>query len=122
MYSVNQKGEIFVREKSVDESSFGYSLLAPYSQVGNLRSNNADDNENVKETIGLISKTTTSHVHHTSLYISFPFLHDYDLKMPHFAFHRGRKQATTKFYFSVSELEYGSLKFSSRRVRLHLTK
>ena len=49
MYSVNQKGEIFVREKSVDESSFGYSLLAPYSQVGNLRSNNADDNENVKK-------------------------------------------------------------------------
>ena len=81
MYSVNQKGEIFVREKSVDESSFGYSLLAPYSQVGNIRSNNADDNENVKKTIGLISKTTTSHVHHTFLYISFPFLHDYDLKM-----------------------------------------
>ena len=81
MYSVNQEGEIFVREKSVDESSFGYSLLAPYSQVGNIRSNNADDNENVKKTIGLISKTTTSHVHHTFLYISFPFLHDYDLKM-----------------------------------------
>ena len=90
--------------------------------LGNLRSNNADDNENVKKTIGLISKTTTSHVHHTFLYISFPFLHDYDLKMPHFAFHRGRKQATTKFYFSASELEYGFLKFSSRRVRLHLTK
>ena len=49
VYSVNQKGEIFVREKSVDESFFGYSLLAPYSQVGNLRSNNADDNENVKK-------------------------------------------------------------------------
>ena len=29
-----------------------------------------------KKTIGLISKTTTSHVHHTFLYISFPFLHD----------------------------------------------
>ena len=47
-----------------------------------------------------ISKTTTSHVHHTFLYISFPFLHDYDVKMPHFAFYGGRKQATTKFYFS----------------------
>ena len=31
-----------------------------------LRSNDADDNENVKNTIGLISKTTISHVHHTS--------------------------------------------------------
>ena len=38
-------------------------------------------------------------MHHTSLYISFPFLHDYDLKMPHFAFYGGRKQATTNFFF-----------------------
>ena len=45
-------------------------------KLGTLRSNDADDNENVKKTIGLISKTTTSHVHHTFLYISFPFLHD----------------------------------------------
>ena len=65
-----------------------------------LRSNDADGNENVKKTIGLISKTTTLHVHHTFLYISFPFLHDYDVKMPNFAFYGGRKQATTKFYFS----------------------
>ena len=28
--------------------------------IGTLRSNDADDNENVKKTIGLISKTTTS--------------------------------------------------------------
>ena len=48
--------------------------------LGTLRSNDADGNENVKKTIGLISKTTTSHVHHTFLHISFPFLHDYDVK------------------------------------------
>ena len=72
--------------------------------LGTLRSNDADDNENVKKTIGLISKKTTSHVHHTFLYISFPFLHDYDVKMPNFAFYGGRKQATTKFYFSFSAL------------------
>ena len=94
----------------------------PQTTLGTLRSNDADDNENVKKTIGSIRKTTTLHMIHAFLYISFPFLHDYDLKMPHFAFHRGRKQATTKFYFSASELEYGFLKFSSRRVRLHLTK
>ena len=68
--------------------------------IGTLRSNDADDNKNVKKTIGLISKTTTSHVHHNFLYISFPFLHDYDVKMPNFPFYGGRKQATTKFYFS----------------------
>ena len=68
--------------------------------VGTLRSNDADGNENVKKTIGLISKTTTSHVHHAFLYISFLFLHDHDVKMPNLAFYGGRKQATTKFYFS----------------------
>ena len=67
--------------------------------LGTLRSNDAGDNENVKNTIG-VSKTTISHVHHTFLYISFPFLHDCDVKMPNFAFYGGRKQATTKFYFS----------------------
>ena len=53
-----------------------------------------------KKTIGLIGKTTTSQVHHTFLHISFPFLHDYEVKMPNFAFYGGRKQATAKFYFS----------------------
>ena len=67
---------------------------------GTLRSNVADNNENVKKTIGLISTTKTSHVQHTFLYISFPFLHDYDVKMPNFTFYGGRKQATKKFYFS----------------------
>ena len=90
--------------------------------LGTLRSNDADDNENVKKkTISLIIKTTTSHVHHTFLYISFPFLHDYDVKMPNFAFYGGRKQPTTKF-ISLSELEFGPLKFSFRRVRLQSTK
>ena len=69
--------------------------------IETLRSNDADDNENAKKTIGLISKTTTSHVHHTFLYLSFPFLHDYDVKMPNLAFCGGRKQATTKLYFSL---------------------
>ena len=53
-----------------------------------------------KKTIGLIGKTTTSQVHNTFLYISFPFLHDYEVKMPNFALYGGRKQATAKFYFS----------------------
>ena len=31
-----------------------------------------------------------------------PFLHDYDVNMPNFAFYGGRKQAMTEFYFSFS--------------------
>ena len=68
--------------------------------LGTLRSNDADGDENVTKPIRLISKTTTLHAHHTFLYLSFPFLHDYDVKMPKFTFYGGRKQATMKFYFS----------------------
>ena len=48
-----------------------------------------------------MSKTTTSHVRHAFLHISFLFFHNYDVKMPNFAVKGGPKQATTKFYFSV---------------------
>ena len=51
-----------------------------------------------------MSKTTTSHVHHTFLFISFLFWHDYDMKMPNSAVYGGREQATTKFYFSILSL------------------
>ena len=53
-----------------------FSLPLLLKVIGTLRSNDADSKEKVKKTKGLISKTTTSHVHHTFLYISFPFLHD----------------------------------------------
>ena len=39
-------------------------LRGVLKNIGTLRSNDADGNENVKKTIGLISKTTTLHVHH----------------------------------------------------------
>ena len=58
--------------------------------------------ERQKKPIGLISKTTTLHVHHAFLYISLLFLYDYDVKMPNFAFYRGRKQATTKLFLSLA--------------------
>ena len=44
-----------------------------------------------KKKVGFISKTTT---------FLFPFLHDYDVKIPNFPFYGGRKQTTTKFNFS----------------------
>ena len=43
--------------------------------------------------------------------ISLPFLHDYDVKMPNFAFYGERKQATTKFILLFA-LELG--------IQLHL--
>ena len=68
--------------------------------VGSFSNNDGDGNENVKKAIGLLSKTTSLHVHHAFLYISLPLLHDYDVKMPSFTFYGGRKQATTNFSFS----------------------
>ena len=65
-----------------------------------LRSDDGDRNENVTKEIGLITKTTTLHVHHAFLYISLPSLHDYEVKMPNFTFYRGSAQATTKFPLS----------------------
>ena len=47
--------------------------IAFTANIGTLRSNDADGNENVKKkTMGFISKTTTLHVHHAFLYISLP--------------------------------------------------
>ena len=65
-----------------------------------LRSDHGDGNANLKREMGLISKTTTLHVHHAFLYISLLSLHDYDVKMPNFTFYRGSAQATTKFPLS----------------------
>ena len=60
-----------------------------------------DRNENVK--INNKQCQSVMHVYHTFfsfLYISLPFLHDYNVKMPNFTLYGERKQATTKFYFS----------------------
>ena len=83
-------------EKGLSDEPKG--SLRTRRELGTLRSNDADGDEIVKNTIGFISKTTALHVHHTFLYISFPFLHDYDVKMPNFVFYGGCKQATTKLY------------------------
>ena len=54
-------------------------------------------NENVKKTTDLISKTI---LHHAFCTFLCPFLDEYNVNMPNFAFYRGRQQATTKFCFS----------------------
>ena len=64
--------------------------------IGTLRLGDGDGNESVIRAIGLISKTTTLHVHHTFLYISLPFLRDYDVQMLNFMFNS--KKATSKIF------------------------
>ena len=62
-----------------------------------LRNYDGDGKENVKKAIGLMSKTTTLHVHHTFLYISFLSLHNYDVKWPNFKFTWERERQGDKF-------------------------
>ena len=85
--------------------------------VANFSNDDGDSNENVKKAIGLLSKTTSLHVHHAFLYISLPLLHDYDVKMPSFTFYGGRKQATINF--SLSKLECGPKEINSGEIGLH---
>ena len=66
--------------------------------VGSFSNDNG--NEKVKKAIGLLTKTTSLHVHHAFLYISLLLQHDYDVKMSSFTFYGGRKQATTNLSFS----------------------
>ena len=67
---------------------------------GSFSNDDGDGNENVKKAIGLLSKTTSLHVHHAFSHIFLLLPHDWDMKMPCFTFYGGRKQATTNFSFS----------------------
>ena len=49
---------------TVQQSNFRQAEKFDRTVLGTLRSYDADVNENVKKTIGFISKTTTLHVHH----------------------------------------------------------
>ena len=69
-------------------------------------------NDTIKKAIGLLSKTTTLHMHHTFLYISLLSLHDYGVKLPNFTFYGGHKQATMVFFFLFLNLS-GVLKNST---------
>ena len=52
-----------------------------------------------------MGKTTTLHVHHAFLYISWPSLHDYDMNwIPDSLEHK----ATSFFFFSLTSILHGS--------------
>ena len=77
-------------------------MSSPFISVrGSFSNDDGDGNENVKKAMGLLRKTTTLHVHHAFLYISFPSLHAYDVKMPNRKIYGGRKQGTTNLFFSL---------------------
>ena len=92
-------------------------LVAPVVVIAALRNYDSDVNENVKRAIGLMSKTTTLHVHHAFLYISLPSLHNYDVKWPNFKFTWERERQGDKFYhLCMSELWPGPLSSAATKI------
>ena len=79
-------------------STHARKLSVREMSVESFSNDDGDGNENVKKAIGLLSKTTSLHVHHAFLYISLPLLHHYDMKMPSFTFYGGRKTSDDKLF------------------------
>ena len=65
-------------------STHARKLSVREMSVGSFSNDNG--NEKVKKAIGLLTKTTSLHVHHAFLSISLPLQHDYDVKMSSFTF------------------------------------
>ena len=69
--------------------------------LGTFRFDDATATRTSKRAIGLKKQNNNfARASRLFLYILLPFVHDYGVKMPNLAFYGGRKQATTKFYFS----------------------
>ena len=88
-------------------------IVAFQRTLETLRSNDADGNEKVKK------KRFNKQNNNFPLFCTF--LSRFPVKMPYFAFMEDVNKQRRNF-ISLSELGYGHLKFSFRRVRLYLTK
>ena len=59
-------------------------------------------------------------MHHAFLYISLPFLHDYDVKMPNCNSFMEDVNKRRRISFSLSKVECSSQEINAREIRLHL--
>ena len=70
--------------------------------VESFSNDEGDGNKNGKKAIGLISKTTNLHVHHTFLYISLPSLKNYDVQIPNLTFYGEHKSDDELFFLFLN--------------------
>ena len=81
------------------------SRTAPWDSVGDvissfsLRNNDGDGNEDEEKAIGLDWQNNNFTRASRFLYISLPWLHDYNVKVPIFTFCREREHKKTTFFF-----------------------
>ena len=80
-------------------------LVTTIALIRHFRSNDADGKENVKKTVGFISKTTFLHVHHAFVYISLPVLARLRRENTQFRFFLEYVNKQRRNFISLSELE-----------------
>ena len=71
--------------------------------IGSLSNDGGDGNEDGKKAIGLISKTTTLHVHHAFLYISLPSSHEHNVECLISSFVKDVKMTSLTFLAKTEE-------------------
>ena len=106
--------ELFLRVRATSLSDFkriylNWQLADNYS---------ADGNGNVKKAVSLISNTTVLHVHHAFFYISYPSLHNYNVKWPNFELTWERERQGNKLYYLSCWTRTRSPLFSSKLTSL----
>ena len=69
------------------------------ASLKSLSNEDGDGNENGKKAIGLDWQNNNFARAPRFLYISWPLLHDYDVKMSNFTFCRGHEHKRTTFFF-----------------------
>ena len=87
--------------------------------IGSFSNDDGDGNQDVKKAIGLLRKTTTSHVHHAFLYISLRPSTTTTWKCLNASFMEDVNKRR-RILFSLSKLECGPQEINSRESRLHL--
>ena len=77
------------------------NLICATEDRRELKQRRSDGNANGKKARGLLSKTTTLHLHHTFLCISLSLLHDHRVKLSTFTFYEDRREHKTTIAFFV---------------------
>jgi len=80
---LRREGERYKTRSLFSRSRLPHSYSS-FRAIRDFTIHRRNGNENVKRSIDFEGKTTSLHVHRTFLYISLPFLHDYDVKLPNF--------------------------------------
>ena len=89
--------------------------------LGSLSNNEGNSNEDGKKAIGLDWQNNNFARASHFLYISWPSLHDCNVKVPNFMFCWGHEHKTTTFLFFSWTLIYSLSEFNCKQICQHLT-